>query len=182
MALKRNTALVVGTILLALSSPACTSTKPTASTDATTELPTTTTVGGAGPAVRVPGTDPASLSRLFAAWAIGQGADGYVGPCDADPSSMQAAGTWCSSEAAAVPGGQVFVLSHPGATRPSATVLIAPSDGYYRIVDSYTYGIGSPPSWVGPYLTASSMRRAMTLRQRVSSAPSKIDSTRASTK
>jgi hypothetical protein len=149
VALKRNTALVVGTILLALSSSACTSTKPAASTDATTVLPTTTTVGGAGPAVRVPGNDPASLSRLFAAWAIGQGADGYVGSCDADPSAMQAAGTWCSSEGAATPEGQVFLLTHPGAVRASAAVLIAPSDGYYRIVDSYIFGLGTAPAWAG---------------------------------
>ena len=41
-------------------------------------------------------------------------------------------------------------MFHPGSTAPAAAVLIAPSDGYYRIDDSYTFGDGTPPAWVGP--------------------------------
>lgn len=149
MASKGNIALIVGTVLLALCAPACTSTTTGASSDATAVQSTTTTVGGAGPAVRVTGNDQASLSRLFAAWAIGQGADGYVGPCDAHPASMQAAGTWCSTEGAVTAEGQTFVLTHPGAARASAAVLIAQIDGYYKITDTYTFGVGTPPAWVG---------------------------------
>ena len=143
-----NIALVDGSVVLALSAVACTSTKEPTSTDAMGTDATTTTVVGSGPAVRVPENDPTSLGRLFAAWAIGQGADGYVGPCAADPASMPVADTWCSIEGTATTEGQPFRLTHPGATEASAAVLIAPSDGYYRIEDSFTFGEGTPPAWV----------------------------------
>ena len=146
----RHLALLAGVAVLALSAVACTSsTQPAASTDATAGSSTTTTVVGSGPAVRVTANDPASLGRLFSAWTIPQGADGYVGSCAADPASMPAANTWCSVETAGAGGGQVFRMFHPGDATASAAVLVAPSDGYYRIDDSFTVGEGSPPAWVG---------------------------------
>jgi hypothetical protein len=148
MARTRHLALVAGTMVLALSVGACTSSKqPAASTDGTAGSSTTTTVVGAGPAVRVPANDPASLGRLFAAWAIPQGSDGYVGTCAPDPASMASADTWCSVETTGAAGGQVFRMFHPGDTAASAAVLIAPVDGFYRIDDSFTFGDGTPPSW-----------------------------------
>jgi hypothetical protein len=146
----RNIALIIATLVVALSVVACRSSKdPAASSDATASSSTTTTVAGAGPAVRVTTNDPAALARLFAAWTIGQGSDGYVGPCAADPAAMTAAATWCSVESAGGAGGQVFRLFHPGSATASAAVLIAPSDGYYRIDDSFTFGDGTAPAWVG---------------------------------
>ena len=149
MARTRHLALVAGTLVLAFPGVACTSKAPDASSAGTAVSSTTTTVVGAGPAVRVTGNDPASLGRLFAAWAIPQGADGYVGPCAADPASMTPATTWCSVETAGASGGQVFRMFHPGDAAPAAAVLVAPSGGYYRIDDSFTFGEGAPPAWVG---------------------------------
>jgi hypothetical protein len=147
MATRRNIALIGGTVVLSLSSLACTSTKPATSSDATAVSSTTTIAGGAGPAVRVASNDEASLARLFAAWAIGRGADGYVGPCAAVPAAMAPARTWCSVETTGAAGGQVFRMIHPGDAAASAAVLVAPSDGYYRIDDSFTFGDGTPPDW-----------------------------------
>lgn len=147
MATWRNIALILGTAVLALSSLGCTSTKPETPSDATAIASTTTIAGGAGPAVRVTTNDEVSLGRLFAAWAIGQGANGYVGPCAADPAAMASARTWCSAETTGAAGGQVFRMFHPGDTTASAAVLIASSDGYYRIDDSFTFGEGTPPAW-----------------------------------
>jgi hypothetical protein len=147
MATTRNLAVIGGSALLALSSLACTTTKPPTSSDATAVSSTTTLAGGAGPAVRVTANDAQSVARLFAAWAIGQGANGYVGTCAADPAAMTPARTWCSLETAGAGGGQVFRMFHPGDATASAAVLVAPSDGYYRIADSFTFGEGSPPGW-----------------------------------
>lgn len=143
----RNLALIGGGALLALSSLACTTTKPPTPSDATAVSSTTTLAGGAGPAVRVTTNDEASLGRLFAAWAIGQGANGYVGTCAADPAAMTPARTWCSVETAGADGGQVFRMFHPGDAAASAAVLVAPSDGFYRIDDSFIFGAGAPPAW-----------------------------------
>jgi len=147
MTTTRTIALIGGTALLTLSSLACTTTKPETSSDATAVSSTTTIAGGAGPAVRVPANDEASLTRLFAAWAIGQGANGYVGPCAPDPSGMSPARTWCSVETTGAAEGQVFRLFHPGEATAAAAVLVAPSDGFYRIEDSFTFGDGTPPAW-----------------------------------
>jgi hypothetical protein len=150
MARTRHPALVTATVVLALSAAACTSSKePVAITGGTSTSSTTTTVVGAGPAVRVAANDPASLGRLFAAWAIPQGADGYVGACAPDPASMAPADTWCSVETTGAAGGQVFRMFHPGDATATAAVLIAPVDGFYRIDDSFTFGDGTPPAWVG---------------------------------
>ncbi len=150
MARTRHLALMAGTAVVALSVAACSSSKePLTITGGTSTSSTTTTVVGAGPAVRVPANDPASLGRLFAAWTIPQGSDGYIGPCAADPASMTPADTWCSVETTGAEGGQVFRMFHPGDVAATAAVLVAPSDGFYRIEDSFTFGEGTPPSWVG---------------------------------
>ena len=97
----------------------------------------------------MPANDAASLGRLFAAWAIPQGADGYVGACDPDPATMAPADTWCSVETTGAAGGQVFRMFHPGDATATAAVLIVPVDGFYRIDDSFVFGEGTPPAWVG---------------------------------
>ena len=151
MARTRHPALVTATVVLALSAAACTSSKePVAITGGTSTSSTTTTVVGAGPAVRVAANDPASLGRLFAAWAIPLGADGYVGACAPDPAiddpgrHVVLGGDHRAPQAARCSG-----CSTRATPRRAAAVLIAPVDGFYRIDDSFTFGDGTPPAWVG---------------------------------
>jgi hypothetical protein len=156
MARTRTFAAIAGGLALALSSMACTSTSTSGpATGVTADATTTTLAGGSGPAVRVPTNTSGDLARLFGAWALGQGADGYVGPCAEDPAAMASATTWCSTEATPAADGQVFVMRHPGEAEPYGAVLIAPSDGFYRIDDSFTFGDGTPPAWAPETSTAS---------------------------
>ncbi len=112
--------------------------------------PTVTTVGGAGPAVRVASNDFDSVRRLFEAWVIDQEGDGFTGACAGDLAALPANDTWCSISVGTVTGGgETYLLGHPGADSPEAALLVGPSNGYFVITEDFTLGSGTPPAWVG---------------------------------